>query len=274
MSTDTEPQGKANGAGPARRPSAWLAQYQVVKALVLRDMLAQFGNTRLSYLLRIILPLAGFAIIFLVFNLRGRLSPPNLSLPVFLVTGYPFWMAFRETLQQVINVSGREDSTLYFPQVTVLDLIIAKTILEGAANTVVLVILGLLVAVFFQEPPIDGLGVLILFWSATLLGAGVGLALSPAQRLFPVFVQFFGMVLRIGMFISGVIFTVSQIPSWAWPYLTWNPVLHITEGVREAWSGGAYLSPVYDPGYVFICIFLLVGGGLALERITRRHMGA
>ncbi len=78
--------------------------------------------------------------------------------------------------------------------------------------------------------------------------------------------------MRFGMWFSGVVFMVNRLPSWTWPYLRWNPILHCVEGARQLWEP-SYKSTFFDPGYVIICIFVLTTAGFVLERISRRLVG-
>jgi capsular polysaccharide transport system permease protein len=69
--------------------------------------------------------------------------------------------------------------------------------------------------------------------------------------------------------IAGMFFVITMIPTTFWPYLTWNPLLHLNEFMRDMWFA-SYTSPVADAGFVAECIlgFLLLG--LSLERFMRR----
>ena len=54
-----------------------------------------------------------------------------------------------------------------------------------------------------------------------------------------------------------------------WPYLTWNPVLHCMEMLREGWFV-TYTSPVADPDLCPGVVLGLLLLGLSLERYQRR----
>src|SRR4051812_18059122 len=110
-------------------PNPWVLQYRILKAIVLRDMTAKYSQSRAGYIVGIVLPLATFGFLYLTFNLRGRVAPPDFPMPVFLVTGYPIWMAFMQTYTAIAGTASRSDPLLAFPQITQLDLIFAAFIL-------------------------------------------------------------------------------------------------------------------------------------------------
>jgi len=70
-----------------------------------------------------------------------------------------------------------------------------------------------------------------------------------------------------------VIFQITMFPATIWPYLTWNPLLHVEELLRTYWFY-SYHTPVGSPSYVAECLFGMVFFGLLLERYARRRLPA
>ncbi len=68
---------------------------------------------------------------------------------------------------------------------------------------------------------------------------------------------------------SGAFFVITTLPPGAWPYLDWNPLLHIDELMRVYWFT-TYNSPVASPSYLVFCLMGLLVLGLSLERFIRR----
>jgi capsular polysaccharide transport system permease protein len=259
--------------GPPERATPLQFQFRVLKALVLRDMTAKHGDSRLGYLLGLLMPLVLLASMVALFGLRGRIAPANFSLFAFVVTGYPLWMAFITQFRQAIQGASRSNTLLMFPQITQLDLILASFILEAATGTVVFTILVLGGVMFFKAGvPEAPVGVLFCYWACTWLGWSLGLALCAVQRILPLFMNFFSMFIRFGMWVSGVIFMADRMPEYVLVYLRWNPILHAVEGARESWNS-AYQSPVFDPSYIIVCGFVLMTVGVVSERLTRRFVG-
>lgn len=256
-----------------RRPSSLMFQYRVIKALVLRDMGARHGDKRLGYLVGILMPIISLSAMIVIFGIRGKMIPTDFSLGVFVVTGYPLWQGFQGMYSRVMSVSSRADPLLMFPQITQLDLILSCIILEAATNTVIFILLcfGVMI-VFSSGPPADPVGVLLCYWGCMWLGAALGMVLCAVQRVAPMIVQLLNTFLRFGMWVSGVVFAINRLPSFLWPYLQWNPILHLVEGCRALWNP-AFQAPIFDPVYVIEIGFVLTTLGFALERMSRRLVG-
>jgi capsular polysaccharide transport system permease protein len=255
-------------------PTPMVFQYRVLKALVLRDMSARHGDTRLGYLMGILMPIITISAMIMMFGLRGKMVPADFSLGVFVVTGYPLWQGFQGMYSKVMSAAAKADPLLMFPQITQLDLILSIIILETATYTVVFIILCIGVSIIFSSPPpADPMGVLICYWGCLWIGSALGMILCAVQRAAPMVVTFINTFLRFGMWVSGVVFAINRLPEWLWPYLQWNPILHLVEGARSLWNP-RFEAPIFDPGYVIAIGFVLTTLGFVLERITRRLVGS
>jgi capsular polysaccharide transport system permease protein len=262
-----------DAARPAANPGPLVFQYRVLKALVLREMAARHGESRLGYLMSIILPLFTMGLLMVAFSLRGKTIPTDFSLGAFVVTGYPLWQAFQGMYTRVVGRASSSDPLLMFPQITQLDLILSTIILETATNTVVFVLLIIGVLVIFQEAvPADPVGVVLIYWACGWIGSGLGMVLCGLNRIVPTVVVVINTFLRFGMWMSGVIFSVNRLPPVLWPYLKWNPILHCTEGARHLWKP-TFEAPIFDPVYIISCGVVLTTLGFIVERSTRRFVG-
>ena len=261
------------GARPAENPGPLKFQYRVLKALVLREMSARHGESRLGYLMGIILPLITISVLILVFEVRGRVFPSDFSMGVFVITGYPLWQAFNGTYKGVMGAASKSDPLLMFPQITQLDLILANIILETVTSTVTyaIMVVGALI-VFPDTLPADPVGIMMCFWACIWLGAGLGLVLCGVMRLAPMIAKVINSFMRLGMWMSGVMFAANKLPPWSWPYLKWNPLLHCIDGARHLWKP-TFDAPIFDPFYIVSVGFVLTAFGFILERATRRFVG-
>jgi capsular polysaccharide transport system permease protein len=249
-------------------------QYRVIKALVLREIASKGGEHRIGYLLSIIMPIVTLSAMIAMFGLRGKVIPSGFPLGVFVVTGYPLWQNFQQMYTAVMSQASRSDPLLMFPQITQLDLILSTIILEAATKTVVFIILCVGVCIIFHDAgPADPLGVLFCFWGCMWIGSAVGMILCALNRPLPLLVQFLNTFMRFGMWVSGVLYSVNRLPSFLWPYLQWNPILHLIEGCRALWNP-AFVAPIFSPAYVIVIGFILTTAGFVLERLTRRLMGS
>ena len=255
------------------KTSPWVFQYRVIKALVLREMATRHGASRLSYLVSLMIPVLTIATMIAMFGFRGKVIPSSFPLGVFVVTGYPLWQAFQGFYSKAMGTASRTDPLLMFPQITQLDLIFAALLVEWATTTVVFVILCLGVIILFNSAgPADPMGVLLCLWGCMWLGAAVGMILCGLQRTLPLVAQFLNVFMRFGMWFSGVVYSVNKLPSFLWPYLRWNPILHLIEGCRTLWNPD-FDAPIFSPAYVIMVGFVLTTVGFIVERASRRFVG-
>ncbi len=250
--------------------NAATVQARVVHALILREIGGRFGQTYFGYIWALFNPAAGVIVLTVIFSTAERLSPPDIPLLMFMVTGYLTWQCFNSTYDRAQSATGMSQALLHFPHVTGLDLVVARAMLEIMTFTLILIIftvIGMLMTdnAWPDRPRLA----LLAFWYAGLGGAVLGGlvgALTPLMRSLNNFVS---PILRLGFFTSGIFFTAAQLPSWVLPYLSWNPMFHVIERVRETWFA-AYVSPIADEIYVIRILVFGLAAALLAERLSRR----
>jgi capsular polysaccharide transport system permease protein len=140
---------------------------RVIHALILREMKTRFGRTQLGYLWALIEPTL-FVLIFLaLYKLRGRETASGMPIALFLLTGAIPFIMFRDTLQRSMGAIQSNRPLLTFPQVTPIDLILGRALLEIATTLVAFALLVVIFAAISGPVKIaDPLGVIM--WLAVL----------------------------------------------------------------------------------------------------------
>lgn len=249
-----------------------MIQGRVVYAFILRDMRTRFGRSRLGYFWAIFEPLSGIFALALVFSVIDRGSPINVDILLFFFTGIIPWQLFSRGVSLMSNVIESSAPLLTYPQIKVVDVIIARLILEFS-TTMVVSALYLLVLYFFGiferlENILMSITVLILCIS---LGAGFGLVGAVIKLYLPSYSSFQALIVRVLFFISGAFFVADTLPTQVREVLWYNPVLHLIEWERSAFFYG-FESQFYDPFYPILWILCLGFLGLAGERATRAKL--
>src|SRR5215831_2854674 len=103
-----------------RRPNYLRFQIQVLKALILRDLVSR-DSSRLGFVLQIIMSLGVFGSIIVIWGVRGKVIASELPFFVFLITGFPPWQAFMSTYTRLLSKTHTSEALLFFPQITKLD---------------------------------------------------------------------------------------------------------------------------------------------------------
>ena len=246
---------------------------RVVFALTLRETTTRYGRYQIGYLWAFIEPIIFVAVLGFVYTYLKMKNVPGMPLVQFLMTGYIPFMLFRDIVTQTMMAIRPNLQLLYFPQVQVFDLGMARTLLEFATFMIVFPLMTFLISFLGIEPVIveDPLRLLLAFSMIVAFAYGIGTALSALIPLFPSLQILFQMiVLRPLLFLSGVFYTVKMLPEEAQPYMALNPLLQLIELVRSAYFPEYESSYIHYP-YLTGVILLSVLGGLLIQRALRRH---
>jgi capsular polysaccharide transport system permease protein len=249
-------------------------QLQVVHALVLRETRTRFGAHQLGYLWAVLEPLMWIGTFWGLYMVTHRQTPHGLDTVAFLGTGILTYELFNKNVGRVGEAINGNTALLFYPQVQPIDLVWARAALETATigSVFVLVMAGNLLLRPDEAARVDdllrtmqGLG------CAALLGSALGLTLCMLGQLSNVVERLRGPIMRPMFWISGLFYTFDQAPPQAQPILSYNPVLHCVEMVREGWFDG-YDSSQASASYVLGCALALLALGLLLERVVRRRL--
>jgi capsular polysaccharide transport system permease protein len=247
-------------------------QFRVIHALALREIQSQQSNLAYGYGWVFFDAFFSFAaLMFMKFAIRG-FNRPGVPPVTFIVSGLIPWMLFQSTYSMPGGVINRGKNLLQLPMVTELDLVFGSALRIFITYAILFVVLAT-IAGFYENTgfPIFPLGVALLFITMSLLGIAFGLILMTLNRLYAPAGKFTGFFLRFMLIASGVIISLTQFPTVVWPYLLWNPLLHIEELMRIYWLPN-YHTPIVSAGYVAECAAGMIVFGLLLERYARRRL--
>lgn len=248
-------------------------QFEVLNALILREIKTRFGAHQLGYLWALIEPVLWISTFMAMFYFLDRGAPNGMDTASFIATGLVPFVLFRETVGRSVAAISANKGLLFYPQIQPLDLVLARALLEAATLFIVfMVLIALAAGVRGVTPDVaDWLTFLLAFGAAAALGASLGLCFMAGAVFFPAIERLLGPMLRPLFWISGVFFTANGLPPVARQVLMFNPVLHIIEFVRTGWFV-EYQEEHASAGYVLSWIVSLGFLGLVLERLARRRL--
>ncbi len=248
---------------------ALTVQCRVIAALVLREVHTLYGNTRLGYLWAIIQAAFGIGIFWGIRTILGTHAPHGMSMPVFLLCGFIPWYMFRDTVTSCMKAVSANQALLTFPQVTELDLMIARVIVVWGTQLVSAIVILSVAAALGQSMELRHPGALAatLFF-VPLLGLGMGLVSASLSRLWSTLDRLVPILMRFLFFASGVFFQVSELPARFSDPLLLTPVAQLIEWQRYGFSASS-TSPLYSVGYVTAWCLVSLCLGLLLERYVR-----
>lgn len=244
---------------------------RVITALVIRNAVSRFGESRLGFLWILIEPASYVAIYILAHTvLRGRIPLGDTAI-LFIVAGILGFRLGRAVAQKAETAISANRSLLTYPLVRPMDTIFSTFLLEATIWLIICAVfitglsfvLGQTVVAYPDDLALCLLTILYFAFCLATFNAMLG-ALIP--RYLTV-IRMFNMPL---MFISGVFVPPSSFSAEAQWYLSWNPFLHCVEWFRTA----TYLDyhPVLDKAYLLAASTVLLTIGLTLERFLRNKI--
>jgi capsular polysaccharide transport system permease protein len=239
-------------------------QQRVLSALIRREIIALTGKKGLGFLMLMLEPFVFVVVLGLVFILRAD-HFKNVPVIEFCLSGYCILWACRFHIMKMMNVIAVNQALLYHRYVKMIDIMIARAIIQCFTTTISLLLLFPLV--FFgaidypNDPPLIIFSWILVQWYgfsfSIIAGAAVGL-------------YKFGLkiCLILGAFhvlITGGFFMVDWLPSTYADYALIFPMVHATEMMRDGLFGN--MVPTHYSGLYIICGNLVITYiGLALCR--------
>jgi lipopolysaccharide transport system permease protein len=237
--------------------------------LALRDIKVRYKQTTLGILWALIQPAVTLAVFTFVFGKLASLPSGNAPYPLLVLAGLLPWQLFSAAFS---NASGslvantHLISKIYFPRLIVPLSSIAVALIDFV---VVLILLVILCAWwrFIPDWRIVFIPLFIILTLLTALGTGLWLtALTVKYRDFRFVVPF---LLQVGLFLSPVGFSSTNLPNWRLLY-SLNPMAGIIDGFR--WCllhGEPALNPVNLAISIGMMFFLLLSGLWYFRRTER-----
>ena len=248
-------------------------QFEVLNALVLREIKTRFGAHQLGYLWALIEPGLWIGTFVAMFYMLDRTGPGGMETVSFIATGLIPYMLFRETTSRAVSAIGANKGLLFYPQIRPLDLVLARVVLEFVTLLTVFAAIIFIASMWQGTSPrvADGLQFVIGFAAAAGLGGSLGLTLVGLSVFIPAIERLHGPVLRPLFWFSGIFYTANGLPPVARDVMLYNPVLHVVEFVRSGWFTeyrSQHASILYVCGWIVALTFV----GLLIERAARRRL--
>lgn len=246
---------------------------RTVMALMLREMATTYGRSAGGYLWAILDPVLGVALLSILFSFALRSPPIGENFALFYASGYLPFAMFNSLSQKISRSVQFSRPFMSYPCVTFMDTLIARLVLNGLTDMVVMAIIVVGIIVIYDLPFWVDTGMLGLTLSLTiLLSAGIGTLNCFIMTSFPIYERVWSIITRPLFLISGVFFTYDAMPSLAREVLWYNPLIHLVGMTRKS------LYPTYGGEYISMSYVALIGlvtlffGLLLLVRHFKRLM--
>jgi capsular polysaccharide transport system permease protein len=247
-------------------------QGRIIGALIMREILTRFGRHNIGFLWLIVEPMMFTLGVLALWTLLGNHKTGTLPLVAFTLTGYASVLLWRNPIGRCGNAIEPNRSLLHHRNVRVIDLFVARILLEIAGATASFLILAtFFFAIGLLPTPINvfqmAIGWLLLAW----FGGSMALLIGALSTLSESIERIWHIVSYLLLPLSGAFFMVDWLPTELQKVVLWVPIVNCLELIR----GGLFGSVVkahFDIPYVILVNTVLQLPGLAIVRIASQKV--
>ncbi|MCJ7420790.1 ABC transporter permease [Sphingomicrobium astaxanthinifaciens] len=249
---------EAMRAGTGRSPGRFARHVQTIIA---REVRSRYTGDRLGYLWTYATPLAWVAIVYFVFLFFGSRVPIDTDILSFILSGIIPYATFRYVINAFIRARMAFKQIIALGTTRPAAIYTAVGVVEtynGLFVSAGLLAFNYLFFGYFEMH--DVLTALFGFAMAAGLGAAFGYMMVGLGTHSEAFPRSQGIVLRPMFYISGIFYIANELPLRVREILSWNPLFHAIETLREGMFAG-YVSVMATPLVPFAWIAAMTSIG-------------
>jgi capsular polysaccharide transport system permease protein len=252
----------------------FLIQWRVVRALLIREIYSRFGRENIGFAWMVAEPLVFALPVLLMWRaIRARYEHGLLVMP-FLWSGYLPLLLFRHLGGRILLFIRQNASLLYHRQVKILDIFIARSLLEIGSNLAALIVSFVVFYILGaidvpRDLPMFYLGYFFMAWWAVSIALIIG-ALSERSDWVQQIWQPYSYTYMV---YSGFFFLADWLPPAVRTVALYQPYTQAYEMIR-AGVFGTTIRTYGDPVYTTCVLAVLTLLGLWLLRESSRHVVA
>ncbi len=245
-------------------------QMRVIGAVLMRELHTRYGRDNIGYLWMVAEPLMFGSVISLIRS-GEQVHDKEFSPVGFAVVGYAIFIMFRSIVGRSDGALSGNLPLLYHRMVTVLDIVIARAILEAAGTFVsFIILLTFFISVDFMDFPARPLMLLVGIGYVLWLSLGLSMIIVGGTYEKRTLERLIHPMLYFMIPLSGAFYRVGWVPQPYRRYLLWNPLPQAFEIVRYGqFEGGTleYVNFIYLTG---ACMIFTLLGLVALRSVRGR----
>jgi capsular polysaccharide transport system permease protein len=240
-----------------------------VGALIIRELHTRFGRENIGYLWLFAEPILLATAVALLHSSQHLPMSGGIRPVPFAIGGYGLFIMFRSVVSRAETLLEANKPLLNHRQVTILDMLLARSLLELASTILVLTILLELAWMFGFADPVADLGSIaaavgLLAWFAF----GLSMLVTAGSHMSGALGRLVHPVLYLTMPLSGAFFSMAWLPAEARDALAWFPLVPIFE-IMKAGQFSGFGSAYGDMTYALMWCAGLSGAGLIALRAIR-----
>lgn len=245
-------------------------QRRIIWALLLREMMTRFGRHNIGFLWLFVEPMMFTLGVTTLWNLIDAKHYSDLPITAFAVTGYSSVLLWRNMPGRCILAISPNLALMYHRNVRVIDIFMARLLLEGGGATISFVALSFIfVWIGWMPWPEDVLQIMGGWFMLAWFGSALAIFLGAMSERREIIEKIWHPLAYIILPLSGAGFTLDSIPAPFREVLLYVPMVSGIEYVREGYFGSKIVSH-YDMVYMAICCLCVTLLAFAQERIVSR----
>lgn len=247
-------------------------QWRVIHALLMREILTRYGRHNIGFFWLFVEPMLFTTGVTTLWTISKAFHGSNLPIVAFALTGYSAVLLWRNMPARCIGAIEPNLALMYHRNVRVIDIFVARLLLEGGGATISFVTLSVFyIYIGWLSPPVDVLtvvgGWLMIAWFGGSLAIFLG-ALSERSELVE---KIWHPASYLAFPLSGAAFMVSAMPLSAQKYILYVPMVNGVELVREGYFGNE-VHAIYDLPYMVACCVVLTLLALSAVAVANREI--
>jgi capsular polysaccharide transport system permease protein len=252
--------------------SLFRLQYRVITALILRELHTRFGRENLGYLWMIGEPMLFSVAVTIMWTAIRPAHEHGVPVTAFVITGYVPLVMWRHCVGRSVKAFEANGSLLFHRQVTPLDIIVARVILEVLGSLMTLILLaGIATLAGFIEAPKDIGLIYVGFLYYAFFSAGSALFIAAATERSESLEKTISIVTYLALPFSGCFTMVDWLTPKFQKVVLYSPMVHASEMIRSGWFGTSVVTH-YDYVYVTWTCSVLFLVGLSMTLRSRRYL--
>ena len=230
-----------------------------------RDLLLRYKQTVMGFGWAIFMPLVNTAVFSVIFTRVAPLTT-DIPYPLFAYCGLVAWNFSASSLRFAVTSLTSNTSLVtkvYFPREIFPISAVLVSIVDFAVGSTVLI--GLMV--YYQiVPTMAVLALPVVFVVHALFTLGISLLLAMGNLFYRDVKYLFEIILTIWMFLTAVLYPVSQVGGVVGRIMALNPMTPILEGYRDVLLRGRLPEPAPFLMATLVSVVLLIGAWIVFHR--------
>jgi capsular polysaccharide transport system permease protein len=262
---------------PRDRTQAWFlrglkTQANVIGALLMRELHTRYGRDNIGYLWIIGEPLILATSVGLLHLTNSTLYGTDIQPVPFALIGYCTYVVFRNTYNRAEGTLESNMPLLYHRMVTVFDMLLARSLLEGAGvGLAMFILLGISSMLGLATLPFRPMWLILAVLLITWFGFAMSLIIVSGTHHQKFLARLVHPSSYVLMPLSGAFYILHWLPQPYQTWMSWFPMTLIFEMARYGEFEGASDEFINVTYVVCWCGALTIAGMLG-TRIVRRHV--